>query len=220
MEAYQRRLNRSDGAVQDQIESYVVEELDQVRDGIRGALEKRLGVKDPLISGLLNMLVENVVMKPLADALAKASAAGGGGGLLGSIVGGIGTIFGGGGSGFGSASSINTSALASLRGRASGGRVNAGEMYRVNEAGSPGRVEAFIPQGSGSIVPLGQMNALAQARPQASTVKIVVEEAPGFASRVTAISGDVAVEVHMATRQGIIDAAAQETLRRASRPRI
>ena len=49
-------------------------------------------------------------------------------------------------------------------GRASGGYVNGGQMYRVNEGSAPGRVEGFVPQGSGKIIPLGQMNA-AQSGP-------------------------------------------------------
>jgi len=40
-------------------------------------------------------------------------------------------------------------------GRASGGHVSAGHLYRVNEAG----VEGFRPAGSGTIVPLGRMAA-------------------------------------------------------------
>jgi adhesin HecA-like repeat protein len=47
----------------------------------------------------------------------------------------------------------------SIFGRASGGPVTAGRMYRVNESGSPGRVEGFVPQGSGKIIPLGRMDA-------------------------------------------------------------
>lgn len=42
-----------------------------------------------------------------------------------------------------------------LPGRASGGHVSAGHLYRVNEAG----IEGFRPAGSGSIVPLGRMAA-------------------------------------------------------------
>lgn len=216
---YMEGLRQTRENVNDQVEALVVEELDQVRDGIRGAIEKRLGIKDPLISGLLNMLIENVVMKPLAEALSK-SGGGGGGGLLGSIVSGIGAIFGG-SSGFGSASSINSSALASLRGRASGGRVNAGEMYRVNEAGSAGRVEAFIPQNSGTIIPLGQMNAL-QGRSNGVEGKATVrlELSGDIDARIQQVSGPVAVEVVRASAPALVEASAQETMRRASRPRI
>jgi hypothetical protein len=47
-------------------------------------------------------------------------------------------------------------------GRASGGPVSAGRMYRVNEGASPGRVEGFMPQGSGKIIPLGRMASAQQ----------------------------------------------------------
>jgi tape measure domain-containing protein len=137
LDQYRERLRQRQENVGDEVEALVVEELDQVRDGIRGAIEKQLGVKDPLISGLLNLLIEQVILKPLADALAGASG-GGGGGIGGALASIGGAIF----------------------GRASGGFVNGGQMYRVNEGASPGRVEGFIPQGSGHIVPLGRMNAL------------------------------------------------------------
>lgn len=139
LEAYRRKLDRSPDAINEQVESYVVEELDNVRDGIRGALEKVIGTDDPLISGLLNLLIEQVILRPLAEALASAS--GGGGGFFGAVASGIGSLF----------------------GRASGGYVAPGQMVRVNEGASPGRVEGFIPQGGGHIVPLGRMNALRQA---------------------------------------------------------
>lgn len=165
LDQYRERLRQSGENIDDEVESYVVEELDHVRDGIRGALEKTIGTKDPLISGLLNLLIEQVIMKPLAEALA--SIGGGGGGLLGGVlkIGGslLGGLGGGGAVGFGSAASIanrTSTDLALEFGRASGGRVNAGQMYRVNEGASPGRVEGFIPQGAGHIVPLGRMNAL------------------------------------------------------------
>lgn len=45
-------------------------------------------------------------------------------------------------------------------GRASGGHVSAGRLYRVNESG----VEGFRPAGSGTIVPLGRMAAVPAAR--------------------------------------------------------
>ena len=79
---YARGLNETD--TQAQVEGYVVQELDYVRDGIRGALSEAIGTKDPLINGLLNMFIEQVIMRPLANAL---SGAGGGGGLFGSVIG-------------------------------------------------------------------------------------------------------------------------------------
>ena len=66
------------------------------------------------------------------------------------ILGGGSTIFGG------------TGLLSSIfgGGRASGGPVSAGTLYRVNEAGGP---EGFVPNTGGKIIPLGQMNAATRA---------------------------------------------------------
>lgn len=49
--------------------------------------------------------------------------------------------------------------LSGLFGRASGGYVGAGQMVRVNEGASPGNVEGWRPQGSGTVIPLGRMKA-------------------------------------------------------------
>ncbi len=46
----------------------------------------------------------------------------------------------------------------SIPGRASGGHVQGGKSYRVNEGANAGRVEGFQPAGSGKIIPLGRMN--------------------------------------------------------------
>jgi hypothetical protein len=135
-----RTLNKSNGAINDQVEGYVVDELNSVRDSIRSAITKQLGItNDPLINGLLDMLIEQVLLKPIANALEKAqeSSSGSGGGFLGSILSSFGSIF----------------------GRASGGAVQAGQMYRVNEAANSGNVEAFVPNVSGQIIPLGRTNA-------------------------------------------------------------
>jgi tape measure domain-containing protein len=134
LEAYARSLSAD--RVDDQIEGLVIDELQSVRDSIRSAVEKATGIKDPLISGLINMLIEQVLIRPIAEALSKSG--GGGGGFFSSVIG-------------------------SLFGRASGGSVMGGQMYRVNEGASPGRVEGFIPRGSGTIVPLGQMGALTRS---------------------------------------------------------
>jgi hypothetical protein len=68
-----RTLNKSNGAINDQVEGYVVDELNSVRDSIRSAITKQLGItNDPLINGLLDMLIEQVLLKPIANALEKA----------------------------------------------------------------------------------------------------------------------------------------------------
>jgi hypothetical protein len=50
-------------------------------------------------------------------------------------------------------------AFSATLGRASGGYVPGGQMIRVNEGASPGKVEGFVPTGSGNVIPLGRMQA-------------------------------------------------------------
>ncbi|WP_298196604.1 tape measure protein [Novosphingobium sp.] len=194
------RQNGQGYDTQARAEEAVVAELERVRDGIHGALSEAIGVKDPLISFLLDNLLQEVLFKPIANALSQSRGGGGsGGGFLGSLV----------------------SAGLSFFGRASGGRVNAGQVYRVNEAASPGNVELFRPDVGGEIIPLGRTNAVqAGGQQSGGTVRIIVEEAPGFASRVQAEATGVAIEVVRASAPGLIDASANETMRRAQRPRI
>jgi len=126
LQGYARKLGETD--IGDQIESYVVDELNAVQDGIASALGKAIGTKDPLITGLLNLFIQQVIMKPLAEALQSASG-GGGGGILGGLINAGRSIFGG--------------------GRDIGGAVHAGRSYDVGERGR----ERFIPQTNGVIVP-------------------------------------------------------------------
>jgi hypothetical protein len=164
---------------------------------ITDSFTNALGIKDPFLSQLISIFLDRNVFGPLAEAL-SAQRGGGGGGILGAI----GNVLGG------------------LFGRASGGSVMAGRAYRVNEGAPIGRVEAFVPNTGGQIIPLGRMNAIAAGAPSAAsgTVRLVIEEAPGFASRVQAEATGVAIEVVRQTAPSIVDAAANETFRRANRP--
>jgi tape measure domain-containing protein len=90
LDSYARGLRETD--TNDRIESYVVDELNAVQDGIASALQKAIGTDDPLISGLINLLIEQLVMRPIAEALSSAS--GGGGGGIGGLIAGVGAIFG------------------------------------------------------------------------------------------------------------------------------
>lgn len=149
-------------------EMLVVDELNYVRDGISSALAKRLGTKDPLITGLLTMFVEQVLMRPIAEALAKASASGGGG--LGSIVSAIGSLFGG-----------------SPTGKAIGGPVSAGRAYKVGESGT----ELFRPQQNGVIIPNHSLSAPGQAQ----QVTVVVQANDYFDAHVAGISRRTATPI-------------------------
>lgn len=168
LEAYRDRLNRDGGETSDMVEGYVVDELQHVRDSIRGGIEKQLGIKDPLISGLLNMLIEDVLIKPITDALSEASASGGGtGGLLKSIGAAASKLFGG--------------------GRAIGGPVRAGTPYMVGESGR----EMFVPQQSGVIVPNYRLKSNAQSQ----IVRVLVQANDYFDARVDSRSAGVATPI-------------------------
>lgn len=90
--------------INDRVETLVTNELTQVRDGINDALTNALGVKDPMLKGLLEIFLDEVLFRPIAEALQKRP--GGGGGGFGSILGSIASLFGssmggGGGAGIG-----------------------------------------------------------------------------------------------------------------------
>lgn len=165
LEAYRDKLDRDPGETKDLVESYVVDELNMVRDSISGAIQKRLGVKDPLIAGLLNMFIEDVLMKPIAEAL-KGAGGGGLGSLLGGVVKGVGSLF----------------------GRATGGSVTAGRAYMVGEDGP----EPFIPQSSGVIIPNHRLSASGGG---AQKVTVVVQANDYFDARVAGISQQVATPI-------------------------
>ena len=84
LEGYVRDLQTTD--INDQIEGYVVDELESVQDSIAAGISKAIGTKDPLITGLIELFIQQVIMRPIAEALAGQR----GGGLIG----GIGAIFG------------------------------------------------------------------------------------------------------------------------------
>lgn len=127
---YARRLDENSKDINTQVEGYVVDELESVRQSLHRGISKVIGIDDPLINGLIDILIEQLVLKPLADALNQAGS-GGEGGIFGAIIGAIGSIFGG--------------------GRAGGGTVSAGKIYAVNERSTtPG---FFMPIGAGMIQP-------------------------------------------------------------------
>ncbi len=190
--------DNSKAKLAEQAEQLIVDQLQAVRDSIAGAITSQIGVRDPLISGLLRILLQEVLINPIARALQDA---GGKGGFS------FGSFF--------------STAIGSIFGRASGGYVAPGQMVRVNEGAARGRVEGFMPTGSGKIVPLGQMGAIAaRAGGGEATVRIVIEEAEGFATRVQAISEGAAVSITRQAAPAIVDAAKQATLREAGRTRL
>lgn len=180
--------------------------IEDLNDTIADTMTNALGIKDPFLSELIKIFLDKNIFGPLAESLSKGT---GGGGLLGGLVNLAGSIFGGGGP---------ANLLAGTPyGRASGGRVEAGTLYRVNEGGSPGRVEGFRPDIGGTIIPLGRMN-VARGGGEAGMATVRLELSGDIDARIQRISGPVAVEVTRQAAPVLIDAAANETLRRANRP--
>lgn len=79
--------------INERVQSLVVDELESVRRGINDGITDALGVQDPLLKGLIDMFIEQVLIRPIAQALQGSM--GSGGGLFGTLLGGIGSIFGG-----------------------------------------------------------------------------------------------------------------------------
>lgn len=200
-----------------------VRQMLDVRDGISEGLAEELGIKSDYVKSLFSIFLDEVVFRPLAEAMRKKQS-GGGGGFFDSLLS-IGASLLGSGSG-GGLSTGNSSGglkfLAKTPGRVAGGHMNAGQLYRVNEAAGMGQAEFFRPDVSGTAIPLGQVNArAAQAPSQGGGVTTVRLELSGdIDARIQQQSAGVAIEVYKAGAPGIIDAAANETMRRAGRAKI
>lgn len=131
--AYARNLGAT--SLGDQAEQIVVGQLQTVQNGITDALAGALGTKNSLIKSLIAMFVQQVIMRPIAEALAQSG--GGGGNIFGSIL----------------------SAGLSLFGRASGGYVAPGQAVRVNEHRGTGVELLRMGSQGGTVIPLGQASA-------------------------------------------------------------
>ena len=205
-ERYMRELNKSPEAINEAIDGIKIDGLDALNDGLVEAImgTRSLGdvfksVANQIIADLLRIAVQKMIVNSIAGAVFGGSGGGGGGSFqMGGNSLSLGTITGG---------------------RASGGYVNAGQMYRVNEAASAGRVEAFVPQDNGYIIPLGRMNAAAaQGGANAGKATVRLELSGDIDARIQQVSGPVAVQVVRATAPSIIDASARETMNRSRRP--
>ncbi len=160
--AYARALGASGDNLDYAIESYVVDELQSVRDSLHDGIREITGTDDPLINGLIQMFLEQAFIRPWAEQLAQMSRGGGsigsGGGLFGSIIGAVGGLLGGGGGGGGGGvlgsgfdiGGVDTGI--SFGGfRAGGGETRPGNVYAMNERSTaPG---LFLPLLPGIIQP-------------------------------------------------------------------
>ena len=115
--------------------------IDGLADAATGA--RSLGdVFKNVAQGIIRDLIQIQIRKAIVGALGNA---------LG--------MFGGGSASAGGGDILASVASGNFTGpRASGGPVQAGKLYRINEGARPGHPEGFIPAGGGTIVPLGRMN--------------------------------------------------------------
>lgn len=157
---YRRDIAEMGNNYNDEFERIQVDGLESLNDGITDTISNviKLGgvfgsVVDQIVADLIRVAVQQAIIKPLTNAL---------GGLFGG--GGAGAISNLGGNSF------SVSGGAYTPGRASGGPVSGGKMYRVNEAGGP---EYFQPSGDGRIIPLGQVAQSASATESGSPTIIV-----------------------------------------------
>lgn len=195
---YRREAGRTGEQINEDLERVGVEGLGALNDGITDAImgTKSLGevfknVANQIIADLIRIAVQRAIIAPLANALFPE----GGGGIF--------------------------SALSSaIPGRASGGHVSAGSVYRVQERGL--NTEVFAPNGSGKILPLNNQAAMSGYRNGGGTAaaRVIVEFRGDIDGRIAAISGPIAVEVVRTAAPRIVDAAEAQTLNRARRPGI
>lgn len=112
----------------------------------------------------------------------------------------FGAMGGGGGGGGGWFATI----LGSLFGgaRAGGGGVDAGKAYLINEGTA--NSEIFLPSRSGGVLNVPQSQAALRDAVGGGTVRIIIEEGPGFVARVRAEAQGVAVQVVRRAAPGIV----------------
>lgn len=197
--AYLRQVNAVGADINTAIDGAAADGLDRLNDGLAQAISgaKSLGdvfddVSQQIIQSLLRIAIQQTVIKPIAETLFGKGSSG----------------IGGNGSGIGGLAK----SVLSLFGRASGGFVSAGDMVRVNEGASPGRVEGFRPTGSGHVIPLGQMASRPGAVVQQPVViQLSADEGSMFVPRIRQISGGTAVQVVQAAAPSIASASAAKT---------
>ena len=199
------------------VEEAMVRELQSVNDGITDALSKQLGIKNQFVKDMFSMFLEDVIFRPLAEALRNKQA--GGGGLFSSLLS-LGTTLFGGSSG----APPGTAGGMDLRGfgRASGGYVGPGQAVRVNEHKGTGVELLRMGAQGGTVIPLGQVNQrVAQPATQGGGVTTVRLELSGdIDARIQQQSAGVAIEVVRATAEQISDLGAQKALKQMSTPRM
>ncbi|WP_294195861.1 phage tail tape measure protein [uncultured Sphingomonas sp.] len=204
---YMREINRSNGAIAEDIEAIKVDSLKDLNRELADAIVNSRSLGDVfvqtgkrIVSALLEIALQQALIKPLAGALFGAGGEGGGagGGGFAGLLGGLSGLFGGRG-GISAASvsdmlnKVQPVELNKSFGgfRKNGGPITPNEWFVVGEDGP----EIFAPGTSGTVIPNGGLRASRQQ----TVVQMVVDEGQMFEPRVTGISGNVSVRT---VRQG------------------
>ncbi|MGO1303522.1 MAG: phage tail tape measure protein [Sphingomonas parapaucimobilis] len=175
--AYQRLINRSSGAMQEDVERGAVDALGQLNTGLTDAILGTAKLADAfenmgkrISASLADIGFQQIFIRPLANGLFGAADAAGNrsGGALSGIGSFLARTFGG--------------------GRAKGGGVSNSEWYVVGEEGP----ELFAPGVSGAIVPNGGRGARQQQK--APIIRLIMDEGGLFRPRVESIAGPVSVQ--------------------------
>lgn len=196
LQQYLRDLEKAGANVNDQFQQIAVDGLQSFTDGISDAIVNAKNLGD-VFKNVAKQIIADLIRIAIQQQIVAAFGGGSGGG--------DGGLF---------------SAIGSIFGRASGGYVAPGQVVRVNE--SRGGAE-YLRMGSqgGTVIPLGQVNQqVAQPSSGTGVVRVIIEEGPNFMSTIRTEATGVSLEVTRASAPTIIDAAANETLRRANRPKV
>ncbi|WP_066045914.1 MULTISPECIES: tape measure protein [Sphingomonadales] len=198
-----REVSLTGEEINDEVELVATRGLQNLNDQLVDAIfnAESLGdvfsnVAKSIVADLLRIAIQQAVIRPLAE-----------------------NLFGGGGGGGGIFSAIG-SLLNFAPGRASGGPVSAGRLYRVNEAAGAGGVELFQPAQNGNIVPLGQTRAAMGGGQQSISGTITISLSEDIDGRIVSVAGPLSVQIVREASGPLIEASANEALRRAGRPKL
>ena len=184
----------------DEADKFGVDALKDLNRGLADAIVNGGNLGDVLedtgkrfLAQLIELTFQLLVIKPLLESLGNGLGGGGAASGIGSIIGG-------------------------LFGRASGGPVSAGQIYRVNEGVGK---EFFRPNTGGDIIPLSKMNAAPSGGGQPATQSVIRLELSGdIQAQMTEIAAGVSVEVMRAAEPSLTNKAVNETFRRGQRRSI
>lgn len=198
LERWRRETSRTAEQMEEDLQRVQANGFEALTDGITGTISKYVelgGVAGKVINGIISDLIRLQVQQLIVKSL--------------------GGLFGGGGDAW------RTPGIGDLVGpigaRAGGGRVQAGQIYRINESSQ----EYFRPDTSGTVINTPQLNNMARGAGggQPVVVQLSVAEGGLFETRVRAISGDVSVQTVQAAAPALIKASSVDARRTAARPR-